>query len=441
LFQVLPSKPTGGPARVIQLFQSSRDHLQVVRRVLLSALICYALSGIAAWLLLPAIAGNVQNSRRAVALSVICVALVTALAAIAGELQLRHFRQRRTLLLALLNVALWITPVVILCRPGGVQAMLVVGAFSFAAAMLLGSLVNLLNQHDERAVTYNGLPFTVPVCVAYAGIATAISGYKVIAVLLIAASCFSLGWMAQRYGWRKQQEPVAARFWKQALWATFVTFIALLPGFRRFDTASYAAQLLDKPGEDPKLGQMQAGVILLAKPKTAVLLELPRKTNLQTRTKQPTFRLASIPFTGQYWFFRPPRRRPPPGSLTEQGDPTTLTMTLEDFGILRMQAQQPIGRSIDVNCCHSIDIVLSGKDEQPESVLLELILVDSSASGNNMQTLGSQPLASETASIRFAIPRHPAIRSFDELLVSFHLEAPRSRRSATVAIERFDLLP
>jgi hypothetical protein len=445
---VLPSKDTGVTARVIQLFQPAQDRQLVVRRVLLSALICYLLSGAAAWLLLPAIAGNVQNSRRAVELSVLYIAFVTALAAVAGELQLRRFRKllpipRRTILFFLLNGALWMTPLAVLCRSGGVQAMLAAAAFSFASALLLGSLVSRLEPDEEPADAYNLLAFTAPVCVAYVGIAAAISGYKLIAVLLIAASCFSLGWMAQRNGRQPQQQPndVVSRFWKQALWATFITFIALLPSFRRFDAAAYGAQLLDRHTEDPKLGQMQAGVILLAKPKSAVLLELPRKTDFRTQAKQPSFRLASIPFSGQYWFFRPPRRRPPPGSLTEQGDPTTLTMTLEDFGVLRMQAQQSIGRSLDVNCCRSIDVVLKGKDEEPESVLLELILVDSSRSEHNIQTLGSQLLASETAVIHFPIPRNSAVRSFDELLVSFHLEWPHSRRSATVAIERFDLVP
>jgi hypothetical protein len=435
-------------ASVIQLFQPQQDHMPVVRRVLLSAVICYAVSGIAAWLLLPAIVGNIQNPFRAVGLSVLYVASITGLASVAAEVQLRRLRRRlpvpkRAVSFALLNVALWITPVVAICQPGGLQAILVSAAFSFAGAMLLGWLVSLLQHEDEPVCLYNPSAFPVSVGVAYVGIAVAVSGYDVIGQLIIAMSCFSMGWMVQRYKQHKQQQVVivVSRFWKQLFWAVFMTFIALLPNFRRFGPPPFYEQLpSDKRGKTPKFGEMQAGVILLAKPKAPVLLEPPRKAKFQTRTKQQSFRLVSIPFSGQYWFFRRPRLRPPLGSLIEPGDPTTLTMTLED-GVFVMQAQQLIGQALNVDCCRFIDLVLNGKEEEPETVLPELILVNSSAPGNNMQTLGSQAMASKISTLRFAIPLNSAVSSFDELLVWFHLKAPRNRRSATVSIERFDLIP
>ena len=111
-----------------------------------------------------------------------------------------------------------------------------------------------------------------------------------------------------------------------------------------------------------------------------------------------------------------------------------------------MQARQSIGRPIDMRCCRSIEVVVRGGDREPEAVAIELILLNSSAAQNNSQTLGAETLASapsggKSASFRFAMPQHAAIRSFDGLLVWFHLEPPRSRRSATVSIERFDLIP
>ena len=117
-----------------------------------------------------------------------------------------------------------------------------------------------------------------------------------------------------------------------------------------------------------------------------------------------------------------------------------------------MQARQGIGTSLDIHCCHTIDVVVKGSDLEPEAVVMELILVDSSPAGRRTQSLGGRFLTSlrsvageasdsRKSTFPFAIPAHPAISSFNELLVWFHLVPPRSRRSATVSIERFDLIP
>jgi hypothetical protein len=195
-----------------------------------------------------------------------------------------------------------------------------------------------------------------------------------------------------------------------------------------------------------KQDQLQSGIILSTERKRVIPLILPHPDTLQARTKRPLSRVASILFTGEYWFFRWPLLRPPAGALIEQGDPIRVNVTSEDFRPMVMQARQSIGRPIDMRCCRSIDVVVHGEDAEPEAVVMELILTDSSAAPNDSQTLGAETLASapssgKSATFRFAMPRHAAIRSFDGLIVWFHLEAPRSRRSATVSIERFDLNP
>lgn len=172
----------------------------------------------------------------------------------------------------------------------------------------------------------------------------------------------------------------------------------------------------------------------------------------------------SIPFSGEYWFFPRPRspvpgddwffqrvyKRPPSSSLTEEGDPANINVTLEDTGEMIMQAQQRIGRSLELRNCRRIDVVLDGEDEQPQSVDIELLLVNSSAKGQQMQTLGAKSIinpvnistsgSSKVSSFRFSIPPTSEIYSFNELLVWFHLRAPRMQKGTTVKIDRFDLI-
>ena len=192
------------------------------------------------------------------------------------------------------------------------------------------------------------------------------------------------------------------------------------------------------------------------------MIELARRTRVESEASQ---RPLTIPFSGEYWFFPRPRsplagdewffqlsrKRPPASSLKEEGDPTTLNMTLEGSGALVMQAQQRIDRSVDLHCCRWIDVVLRGDDEQPQYVDLELLVVNSSAKRQDMQTLGAQSMAdpitvitsahSKVRTFRFSIPRKSEIQSFNELFLWFHLNTPRMQRSATIKIDRFDLIP
>jgi hypothetical protein len=389
---------------------------------------------------------------------------------------------KRVLLLTLLCGIPWLAPVVLLYPSGGMQAILAIGALAFFNGKLLGQFENLLHPvpneaykvrkrelvrgfsatSDADAQQFN---VTAAVCIAYVGVLIVASkGENAIAAALIALSCFFIGWIKQRCtSFEKQPATtVVLRFLQHAIWASFVTFLALLPHAGQFSLAQLAGQLGEMQGGNSSLGRLQSGVILLAKHKPPILLELARRNKFEAQAVRRPF---SIPFSGEYWFFPRPHsplsgddwffqethKHPPASSLKEEGDPTTLNMTLEDSGAMVMQAQQRIGSSVDIHCCRWIDVVLKGEDEQSRYVDIELLAVDSSATGQDMQTLGTQSLANPvnvTASahlkiltFRFLIPRKPEIHSFNELFVWFHLKAPRMQRSATVRIDRFDLIP
>lgn len=457
---------------MIQLFCQAEERRFIARRALASALVCYAISFVAALLILPLAVHCAYSPVSAAISAVAYVLLVVGIAGVTAELQFSRFRRqyplpKRALVLALLRVIPWLIPVMVLCMRGSMVGILGVGAFAIVSAKLLRRLWKLLSgdatevcvvRSREFSLDFSELPnagvnlpgLTALICVAYFGVAAGLNGNTIISVSCTGVSCFFLGWLEDRYAQSNKQFRSSV---VPTLLAIVVTFIGLLPPFGHLGLASYEADH-SKQENSAKLDQLQSGVILLTERKAPIplILRHPEDT-LRTRTKQTLSSVASILFSGEYWFFHWPLRRPPASALMERGDPTSMNVTSEDFRTMVMQARQSIGRSIDVHCCHWIDVVVNGDDQEPETVVMELILMNSSAPQHNSQTLGAETLASplrisasppsktKNASFRFAMPSHPAIRSFDELVVWFHLEAPRSRRSATVAIERFDLIP
>ena len=99
-----------------------------------------------------------------------------------------------------------------------------------------------------------------------------------------------------------------------------------------------------------------------------------------------------------------------------------------------------------------IQIAIRNADPYPETVSLELILINSSLPGKPSQSLGSAmvkskrpgssmttPPTSET--LNFAIPRNRAIRRFDEVMVVFRLDAFRADAGPKIAIDHLVLVP
>lgn len=219
-------------------------------------------------------------------------------------------------------------------------------------------------------------------------------------------------------------------------------------GFSFFRTRASEQQNTDSTNQ-----QLQSGIILFNKKKLAVPLILPRSDSLHTEPARTLSVSMKIPFSGEYWFSRWPLLRPPATSLKEEGDPTTINVTLMGFGSLIMQARQHIGPPIDVHCCHSINVVLHSGDAQPGAVTMELFITDSSHAGRNSQTLGKLSLAKPTSvfadtpirmpseTFQFEMPRHSAIRSFDSLEVWFHLSSPRAGQGAIASIDSFEFRP
>ena len=109
-----------------------------------------------------------------------------------------------------------------------------------------------------------------------------------------------------------------------------------------------------------------------------------------------------------------------------------------------MQARQPLAKPMQMACCSAIELMLDIREEQPESVSVELVLLDASAKPKVRQSLGAHdlpPASPIPSTLRYLFPRPAKAQTFDEILVWFHLYEPREGHSARVAIDRFHLIP
>ena len=135
------------------------------------------------------------------------------------------------------------------------------------------------------------------------------------------------------------------------------------------------------------------------------------------------------------------------------GSPERMTARSTDRRLLSMEAYQHLGSLINLDCCSRIEITIRNADRYPDSVALELILINTSLPGKPFESLGEmmvrstppwqlygeRPVVRET--LNFTVPSEGTIRGFDEVKVVFHLEAQRAEFGARIGIDRFVLVP
>jgi hypothetical protein len=161
-----------------------------------------------------------------------------------------------------------------------------------------------------------------------------------------------------------------------------------------------------------------------------------------------------IPFSGQYWMFKPPLAAPPRGSYFRRTSPLNLAFLTTDQRPMSMKALQKLDHPVDLACCSAIQVAISNADRYPGTIALELLLVDTQASGPLFQSLGQRDVLSRpnvkrselavipvTEVLEFSVPRGTRIRQFDGIQVLFHRAFFRADRSARISIEHFILVP
>ena len=191
------------------------------------------------------------------------------------------------------------------------------------------------------------------------------------------------------------------------------------------------------------------GVVLLSEaPASQPILIAPVLPSLRSPPDAPPIQPFTIPFSGEYWMYRPPYRRPPPTSHVQKGNPVALSFRTTDRSPLEMEARQKLARAISLACCSEIRIAISSLDRFPATVALELILIDSKAAGWPSLSLGNVPVTARpsptmpaSAILPFRIPRPTPLREFDQFRVIFHRDRLRAEHSARISIGGFVLVP
>ncbi len=189
------------------------------------------------------------------------------------------------------------------------------------------------------------------------------------------------------------------------------------------------------------------GVILWPEVKAVATLvaPVPAGVGFSAHSTRPL----GIPFSGEYWIFRAPSRRPPYGSFFQRGSPAWLGFVSTDRVPLQMEAHHKLDKPIDLRCCNKIQMAIWNGDRYPGTVLLEVILINTEEPRRppQSQSLGTAAVKSSPGALpvretlEFPLPRTRMLERFNEFKVVFHRDRKRLDKSARIEIDRFVLVP
>jgi hypothetical protein len=315
---------------------------------------------------------------------------------------------------------------------------------------------------------------------AEAGAVAAFAGYSLTAAFLVGIASAVWTWSltkgAQPDGGQPSSSPSSSRTLAIVGLAIVITAAALvryLPhsfvvrGFgvpSRYHTHRGSPQG-ERGGQLVRSKTSEGSVVSPSESDPGIILWPEKQTQTELVAPAPVFgnglltnrhgtRPLEIPFNGVYWFFKAPDVRPPGKSRQAHGSPELLDIRSIDRRPLSMEAHEYLGSMLDLDCCSRIQIAIRNADHYPETVSLELILINTSAPGKSSQSLGTlmvkstrpwkiydERSAPTTETLNFVIPAHASIRRFDEVTVVFRLDAARADAGPKIAIDRFVLVP
>lgn len=384
--------------------------------------------------------------------------------------------------------ALWLAPLVPMVRENSPWALVV------TAALVAGAVKSLqLAKADvEESPAFDRDPArfrllesrgfwwqvrgSLAALSAQAGIFAALAGYPFYAAMLVATS--SAVWTLSFTKYADHRFPVSSHFASRAsLFASLAiifTAVGLLQylrpmyGIRRFGLPNFALQSPtrgDRAGSEGGRKTANSSTVTDSEGDSGVIL-LPDKQTL-TRLVAPAPAISTsplrghgvakpleIPFEGVYWFFKAPDVRPPLRSRQAHGSPEMLDVHSVDHRPLLMEAHENFGSIIDLDCCSRIQIAIRNADRYPQTVELELFLVDSRVPGRPSQSLGKTMVTSTrpwklydqqqsptNETLNFALPTKSSLRGFDEVSIVFRIDSARASTAPRIAIDRLVLIP
>jgi hypothetical protein len=214
----------------------------------------------------------------------------------------------------------------------------------------------------------------------------------------------------------------------------------------------YTAETINN--SEPTASEGNTGIVLWPEKQVHTQLVAPTPIDL---TNPPALGPSSnplvIPFDGVYWFFKSPDLHPPRTSREAHASPETVDIRSTDGRPLSIEAHDYLGSLINLDCCSRIQIAVRNADRYPDTVSLELILVDTSQPQHPSESLGRMLVKSTrpwkiyerpqpvSEMLNFQIPPHASLRHFDEVRIIFRLDRTRAEAGARIAIDHFVLVP
>jgi hypothetical protein len=201
-------------------------------------------------------------------------------------------------------------------------------------------------------------------------------------------------------------------------------------------------------------GEGNTGIVLWPEKQLHTQLIAPAPIDLTTPPVHgPNANPVVIPFDGVYWFFKAPDVRPPKASRQAHASPETVDIRSTDGRPLSIEAHDYLGSLIDLDCCSRIQVAVRNADRYPDTVSLELILVDTSQPKQPSVSLGRMLVKSTrpwriyerpqpvSEVLNFQIPPRASLRHFDEVRIIFRLDHTRAEAGTRIAIDHFVLVP
>lgn len=413
--------------------------------------------------------------------SLSCVLTIAVLSALISRAGL----DQHSLLIDASRAALWLAPLALLLRANSLWALLAVAAFAVLVTPSLSLLRPAILQPGD-SVLFSLHPDNLPLfpkvrpqvsigaaLFAEIGVLVFFAGESLIGALLFGLACCVWAWWAAPAWEPAVTEPRQFDTLLLASLSLVFTIGALLPYLRGAkgvglgSSHRYAAHVAEKGtvpahpramplSEDSSNGASEgnSGIILWPEKQTATQIVAPTPIDL-TSTAKPGSNAnpVIIPFDGVYWFFKSPDVRPPKTSRQARASPEAVEIRSTDRRPLSIEAHDYLGTRISLDCCSRIQIAIRNADRYPDTVSLELILIDTSEPHRPSQSLGAMLVKSTrpwriyerpepvTETLNFSIPSRSALRHFDEVEILFRLDRARADAGARIAIDHFVLVP
>lgn len=413
------------------------------------------------------------------------VSLASALtvAILCAALSRRNYLDSHFLLVQTSRAAIWLAPLALLIRANSAWTLVAVAAFAILLTpSLRSSGPRTLDPEDSVLLSLRPdiLPLfpklrpqisvAAALC-AQTGMLTFFAGYRVSGSILFgAAVCTWTWWSVPRVNSfeASQRQSVPG-----VLFATIFMFAALFPylqgasGLGLGSSHKSAVRVLLHGSASPRrytsesvndsqrpAGEGNTGIVLWPEKQLHTQLIAPTPIDLTNPPALgPNANPLVIPFGGVYWFFKAPDVRPPRTSRQAHASPETVDIRSTDGRPLSIEAHDYLGSLIALDCCSRIQIAVRNADRYPDTVSLELILVDTSQPEQPSVSLGRMLVKSTrpwriyerprpvSEMLNFQIPPRASLRHFDEVRIIFRLDHTRAEAGARIAIDHFVLVP